>query len=46
MDKKTAEIMKSLIDNFIEREEVLRGLLDDSQKKVKELEVELDRVTQ
>lgn len=44
MDKKTAQIVKDLIDNFIEREELLKELLNDREKELADLKVEYDKM--
>lgn len=44
MDKKTAQIVKDLIDNFIEREELLKELLKDREKELADLKIEYDKI--
>lgn len=41
MDKNNWEIVKSLIDNFIAREEVLKELLEDKEKEIEALKANL-----
>jgi len=45
MDKKTAQIVKDLIDSFVGREELLKDLLKDRENELAELKKEFDRVT-
>lgn len=44
MDKKTAQIVKDLIDNFVEREDLLKELLKDREKELADLKIEYDKI--
>lgn len=44
MDKKTAQIVKDLIDNFVEREGLLKELLNDREKELADLKIEYNKI--
>ena len=44
MDKNTWEVVKSLIDSFVQREELLKELLRDSERRELKLKVEIKKI--